>query len=139
MYSVSIRSRSSGNRSARKLSGTSYRNRAGASFSYGPRIQPPRSSRTYQCASASRSTGCCGLDLAPFDQRRIGLGDDILMLDRDRRDVDPQQPRGALGMVAGGGDHMFGRDFKGFLGRHQMPPFSAMIRPLTIHSLPVQR
>ena len=28
-----------------------------------------------------------GVGLAPLDQRRVGLGDDVLVLDRDRRDA----------------------------------------------------
>ena len=61
-----------------------------------------------------------GIVLAPFDQHRVGFGDDELMFDRNRGTFDPQQPRGALGMVAGRGDHMFGMNDNGFLGRHQI-------------------
>ena len=47
---------------------------------------------------------------APCDQRRVRLGHDILMLDGDRGDLDAQQTRGALRVVAGGGHDMFGMD-----------------------------
>ena len=60
-YSCSIRSRSNGNKSALKFSGTLYSKRAGAFFSYGPNIHPPLSSLTYHFASASLRTGCSSL------------------------------------------------------------------------------
>ena len=41
------------------------------------------------------------------------------MLDRNRRGLDPQKPRGALGMVAGRRDDMFGMDFERLFARHQ--------------------
>ena len=57
---------------------------------------------------------------APFHKRRIWLGDDILMLNRDRRALDAEQPRCALGVVAGGRHHMLGADLEGFFGGHQI-------------------
>ncbi|MPL89866.1 hypothetical protein SDC9_35908 [bioreactor metagenome] len=45
---------------------------------------------------------------APGDQRRVGLGHDILVLDRNRRDLDAQKPCGALRVVAGRSHHMLG-------------------------------
>ena len=58
--------------------------------------------------------------LAIFNQRRVGLGHDILMLNRDGGDLDPQKPRGALRMVAGGGHDMLGRDHHLLVRRHQV-------------------
>ena len=57
-----------------------------------------------------------GVGLAERDERRVGLGDDILVLDRDRRDADAEQPGGALGVVAGGGDDVLGADLEGLVG-----------------------
>ena len=64
LFNVHGVARAARGRSALKLSGTPYSNRAGALRSYGPKIQPPRSSRTYHLASASRNTGC-----SPFSLR----------------------------------------------------------------------
>ena len=58
--------------------------------------------------------------LAPFDQCRIGFGDDILVLDDHRRGLDPQQLRRALRMVAGRGDHMLGGDVEPVIGCHKV-------------------
>ena len=48
----------------------------------------------------------------PLDQGRVGFGDDILMLDRNRGDADAQQAGGALRVVAGGGHDMLGPDLE---------------------------
>ena len=48
--------------------------------------------------------------LAVLDQRRVWFGDNVLVLDGDRGDLDAEQFRGALGMVAGRGDDVFGVD-----------------------------
>ena len=61
-----------------------------------------------------------GVGAAELDQRRVGLGDDVLVLDRDRRELQPEQPRGALGVVAGGGDDVLGADLEALLGGHQV-------------------
>ena len=42
------------------------------------------------------------------------------MFDRDGGGLEPQHPRGALRVVAGGGDHMFGADHHAFLGGHEV-------------------
>ena len=60
------------------------------------------------------------MGLAVFDQHRVRFGDNVLMFHRDRRNPDAQQFRGALGMVAGGGDNMFSGDFKPVVRRHQI-------------------
>ena len=57
--------------------------------------------------------------LAVFLQHRIGFGHDILVFDRNGRDLDAQKFRRTLGVVAGGGDDMFGVDVIGLCGRHQ--------------------
>ena len=59
--------------------------------------------------------------LAVFDQHRVGFGDDELMFHRNGRALDPQQTGGALGVVAGGGDDMFGMNNNGFVRRHKVP------------------
>ena len=61
-----------------------------------------------------------GVALAPLDERRVRLGDDILVLHRDRRNLDAEEPRGALGVVAGGGDDMLGADLEALLAGHQV-------------------
>jgi hypothetical protein len=45
-----------------------------------------------------------GVGLAPFDQRGVGLGDDVLVLDRDGGEIAADHRGGALGVVAGGCD-----------------------------------
>ena len=59
--------------------------------------------------------GMLAIGLAPFHQRRVGLGHDILVLHRDGGDLDAQKLRRALGMVAGGGHHMLCRDDGGLV------------------------
>ena len=58
--------------------------------------------------------------LAIFDQHRVGLGHDELMFHRNGGAFDTQQPRRALGMVAGGRDDMFRMNNNGFVGRHKV-------------------
>ena len=60
-----------------------------------------------------------GVVLAIGLQHRIGFGHDVLVFDRNRRDLDAQKFRGALCVVAGGSDDMLGVDVIGFFGRHQ--------------------
>src|SRR6056297_1787049 len=54
--------------------------------------------------------GVFGHCLAVFDKSGVGFGDDVLVLDGDGGDLDAEEFRGALGMVAGGGDDVFGVD-----------------------------
>jgi hypothetical protein len=72
-----------------------------------------------------------GVRLAPFDQRRVGFGHDILMLHRDRGHLDPQQLRGALRVVAGGGDHVLGLDHDRSSEGTRLPPFSTIFVQVT--------
>ena len=58
--------------------------------------------------------------LAPFHQCGVGLGHDILMFHNNSGGLDPQQPRGALGVVAGGGHDMLGGDVEAVVGGHQI-------------------
>ena len=65
--------------------------------------------------------GVLGVVLAVFHQHRIGFGDDILVFDRNRRDLDAQQFRRALRVVARGSHNMFGVDFEPIVRPHQPP------------------
>ena len=51
-----------------------------------------------------------GVRLAPVHQGRVRLGHDILMLDRNGRDLDPKHLSRPLCMIARGRHHMFGMD-----------------------------
>ena len=61
------------------------------------------------------------MGFAVFHQHRIRFGDDVLVFNDDGGGLDPQQSRGALRVVAGGGDDMFGVDFK-LVIRPDQPP-----------------
>ena len=61
-----------------------------------------------------------GVGLAVFHQRRVRLGHDELMLDRDRRHLDPQQLGGALRMISRRRHHMLGANFEFFLTGDQV-------------------
>ena len=54
--------------------------------------------------------------LAPFDQRGVGLGHDILVFDHDGGGLDAEEFCRALGVVAGGGDDMLGGDVEAVVG-----------------------
>ena len=58
---------------------------------------------------------------AELHQFGILIHHDELMFDRDRRHLDAQHLRGALRMVAAGGDHMFRGDDDLFVGGHEVP------------------
>ena len=74
-------------------------------------MQPPRSSRRYQEPSALAQHAHLGqaLLVAPTSSG-MRLGDDVLVLDRDRRDVEPDHGAGLAGEVAGGADHVLAGD-----------------------------
>ena len=61
-----------------------------------------------------------GVRLAPLDQGRVGLGHDILVFDDDGGRLDAEQARGALRVIAGGGDDMLRLDHRLLLGRHEV-------------------
>ncbi len=58
---------------------------------------------------------------AVLDKGRIGLGHDILVLDRHGGDVAANHGGGALGMVAGGGHDMLAGDVEGLVRGDQVP------------------
>ncbi len=60
------------------------------------------------------------LGLALLDQR-MRLGDDVLVLDRDHRNIETHHGAGLAREVAGAGDHVFAGDVA-LVGRH--PPFA---------------
>jgi hypothetical protein len=72
-----------------------------------------------------------GVVLAPFDQRRVGLGHDVLMLHRDGGILMPSSLRGALRVVAGGGHHMLGVITTCSSEGTRLPPFSTILVQVT--------
>ena len=61
-----------------------------------------------------------GVCLAVFDEGRVGFGDDVLVFDRYGGDLDAEELCRALGVVAGGGDDVFGVDGDLFFGRNEI-------------------
>ncbi len=137
MYSSSIRSRSSGNRSARKLSGTANSKRAGAPYSYGPRIQPPRSSRTYHLASASRSTGCSGLVLRHSTSAGSGSVTMYWCSTGIAGILRPSSCAVRCAWLPVAVTTCSARISNSSSPGTRLPPFSTITRPFTIHSEPV--
>ena len=75
-----------------------------------------------------------GVVFAPCDQCWVGFGDDVLMLNRNGRDLDAEKLCSALGMVARGGHDMFGTDRDLFVGRNKV---AALFDHLGRHHIPV--
>ena len=60
--------------------------------------------------------GVLGIRFAPLDERGVGLGHDVLVLDRNRGNADAEQPGGSLRMVAGRDYDVLGMDGFAFAG-----------------------